>query len=158
MPGIYSGWEQAHPDGLIAELNKLGFNHCILIKRIEQHEFVSVDNFEFVEKQWGNLIFINDKIFHQARTILDKIVNEKELQLIHSINHHTNILEQEIVTLRQACEQRLHLIDQLNLACQEKEIAYSALKSCHSSRTKQLYPRKILKKMRTLFQKQKINS
>ena len=65
MPKIYEGWEQGHPDALIQAASELGFNHCLSIKRIGLIETVSLDDNTFIDKQWGNLIFISDPIFKQ---------------------------------------------------------------------------------------------
>lgn len=111
MPGIYNGWELGHPQGLIEAAKQLGFNHYIAIKRIDEYEMTSIDNAFFLDKQWGNLIFIKDNIFAAARIELDNLVSNKEIELLTKVVSNTE-------NLRQECKARLDLIE-----AQEKDIA-----------------------------------
>ncbi|MHB1947193.1 MAG: FkbM family methyltransferase [Gammaproteobacteria bacterium] len=114
MPGIYSGWEQGNAYNLIDEAIKLGFEHYIAINRVNVFEFLSIDSKTFLEKQWGNLIFIKNNVFKKSKSILEKFVAEKEVKLIEKFLKHTNDLENEVSTLRKACDERLALINNLN--------------------------------------------
>lgn len=111
MPGIYAGWLQGHPLGLIEEAKKLGFEHYITIKRFDEFEFVSLCNDAFIDKQWGNLIFCKKNIFNAVKTELDKIIAKKELQLFNQFLESTQIL-------KDTCEERLELINRLNVEAQ----------------------------------------
>ncbi|MFZ2314356.1 MAG: FkbM family methyltransferase [Gammaproteobacteria bacterium] len=112
MPGIYAGWELGHPIGLIAEARRLGFQHCISIKRADEFELVSIDNTAFVDKQWGNLIFLKDDLFEKAKSLLNELSAKKETQLFEKLIGQSQLLRNEIATLHQACEERLSVINQ----------------------------------------------
>ncbi|MDR3491458.1 MAG: FkbM family methyltransferase [Gammaproteobacteria bacterium] len=121
MPGIYSGWELGHPLGLINEAKQLGFNNYIAIKRIEEFELVSVNNNEFINKQWGNLIFINDNIFKVAKEKINNFIAKKEVKLIRdflAVTGNLKAISQErldvINNLKQICDERLTLINRLH--------------------------------------------
>lgn len=114
MPGIYAGWEKGHPQALINEAKKMGFNHCITIKRADEYELVSIDQLLFVDTQWGNLIFLKDDIFDAAKSDLYKMVTSKEQLFYSSVLNQTKVLRTEIHTLSKACQERLDVINQLN--------------------------------------------
>jgi len=113
MPGTYAGWELGHPLGLIQEAKKLGFEHYIAIKRIDEYEMVSIDNTAFVDNQWGNLIFLKQSIFDLAKPSLDVIISNNEVRLFKKILETTNIL-------RKCCDERLNTIDLLEKICKER--------------------------------------
>lgn len=109
MPGIYAGWELGHPHGLIEEAQKLGFTHCIAIKRADEYEFVSF-NTEFMDKQWGNLIFLNESIYQKIKPEMDIFLAKKETQCIQEVLSQTNALRKVVKELQTACEERSQLI------------------------------------------------
>jgi FkbM family methyltransferase len=120
MPGIYAGWEEGHPKGLIEEAKKLGFNHFVAIKRIFEYEFLSLDNYSFCEKQWGNLIFISDELFEKVKFNLELLIKSKEQELQRSIICYTETLQNEIAILRKACDERNQEIFSLKATCNER--------------------------------------
>jgi FkbM family methyltransferase len=99
MPGIYAGWQLGHPLGLIEEARKLGFNNFIAIKRLDEFEMTSINNPEFVDKQWGNIIFTKDDIFQSAKCSLEKIIQIKEAILFRVISEQTTLMRNEIASL-----------------------------------------------------------
>jgi len=113
MPKIYKGWQQGHPDGLIQQAKKLGFNHCLSIRRIGIVESVALDNDSFVDKQWGNLIFISDHMYEQSKHILFNYVEQKEKYFIS-----TAIMK--FAELQDVCDERQILIDKLQQICDER--------------------------------------
>lgn len=128
MPGIYAGWEQGSPYALIEEAKKLGFEHYITTKRIDMFEFVSIDTKTFLEKQWGNLVFINNELFEKIKPELENLSAKQEVNLITSFYDYTNQLQNEITTLRQVCQERVDLINKLHKECAlTKEINFKSL-------------------------------
>lgn len=61
--GLYAGWEEAHPRGLIAEAEKLGLKHYLAIIKRQGRERLAWTPTDFFEQQWGNLIFMNAEIY-----------------------------------------------------------------------------------------------
>jgi FkbM family methyltransferase len=115
MPGIYAGWELGHPAGLIEAAKQLGFSHFIAIKRIQEFEQVSLDNDTFIDKQWGNLIFLSDSIFHAAYADIKTFIAKKDIEFL-------NFIIQQTDTLKKTCEERMHVIHTLDSAVQELRI------------------------------------
>lgn len=115
MPGIYAGWELGHPEGLIEAARLLGFSHFITIKRIQEFEQVSLDNDTFIDKQWGNLIFLSDAIFHAAYADIKTFIAKKDIELL-------NFIIQQSETLKKACEERMNVIHNLDSAVQQLRI------------------------------------
>lgn len=113
MPKIYKGWQQGHPEGLIQEAKKLGFNHCLSIKRIGITESIAIDNNSFIDKQWGNLIFISDPIYEQSKNILFDYVKQKE-------KHFMNTAIMKFAELQEVCDARQVTIDKLQQICDER--------------------------------------
>ncbi len=114
MPGIYAGWEQGDPNKLIKQAKLLGFNHYIAIKRMDYYESISIDKTRFINKQWGNLIFIKNEIFTQAEEILRDLLADKELEVMKNFKQHNKILANEANALRKVCQERLELINELH--------------------------------------------
>lgn len=110
MPNIYSGWELGHPKGLIQQAKQLGFNHFFSIKRIDGYEFISLDSDHFMDKQWGNLIFISDEIYKQSKKLSVKFIHERE-------NAHIINLLAKTTALQNACDERLEVINNLQKIC-----------------------------------------
>lgn len=96
--GLYRGWELAHPTGLIARAEQLGFSQYIAIKRWEGHELVSLKPAVFLPKQWGNLIFVRLKVFREAQEAIQKLVAKSERHLMEAVTNLTRAtLEKEAV-------------------------------------------------------------
>jgi FkbM family methyltransferase len=105
--GLYRGWEEAHPRGLIARAEQLGFSQYLAIKRWEGQELVSLKPAVFVPKQWGNLIFMRLRIFKDAAEPLQKIVAASEQRLFDAVNTQTRAaLEKEAVIQQLLAEKR----------------------------------------------------
>jgi FkbM family methyltransferase len=83
--GLYEGWAEAHPRGLIARAEQLGFSQYIAIKRWEGNELASLKPAVFLPKQWGNLIFIRFKLFREVQEALHKIIAGSEQALMESV-------------------------------------------------------------------------
>jgi FkbM family methyltransferase len=123
--GLYAGWSAAEPEGLIAEVkNILGYDHYLAIKRLENFELISFGPAGFLEKQWGNLVFINDEMYHGAFKELQRIVisSEKHIfEMAGKIEAHILAVENEtrkqmtekIDALYRVCDERLELINRL---------------------------------------------
>lgn len=113
--GLYAGWEMAQPKGLIAEAEKLGFTHYLAIKKHRDRELLSWNPAAFVEQQWGNLIFMDEVVYHRCFEPLQDLVARREEQLLNAEEHSSVAsLQQEIQTLRAVCTQRLELINFLH--------------------------------------------
>lgn len=114
MPGIYAGWEQGNPLDLIAAAKNHGFEHYIVIKRFDLFESLSIDTPLFGNKQWGNLIFINNTLFEKTKDSLEKFIKQANANLIEGFQNRVDTLNAEIDILRTACDERLALINQLD--------------------------------------------
>jgi len=114
MPGIYSGWDQGDAYCLIEQAKQYGFNHFIAIKRMDYLELISIDLPQFLDKQWGNIIFIRDTLFEKIKPNLHTLsmINEKNLIEFHK---NTTELREEINLLRRICDERLQLINSLDI-------------------------------------------
>jgi FkbM family methyltransferase len=122
MPKIYAGWELGHPVGLLEQARQLGFNHFIAIKRIEDFEFISLDNEFFIDKQWGNLVFISDKIYEKARAVIANYIGQKEVSSISNVVVKASERLAVIENLKKSCDERLTAIEDLTAACAERLI------------------------------------
>ncbi len=91
--GLYAGWEEAHPRGLIARAEQLGFSQYLAIKRWEGQELVSLKPAVFLPRQWGNLIFMRLKVFREAQEALQKIVAGSEQRLLETVVAQTRAAE-----------------------------------------------------------------
>lgn len=101
--GLYSGWQDAHPEKLIAEASKKGFDRYIAVKRRADSEIVTLSPSCFIDQQWGNLIFMTERIYCHAINGIQEVLRIKEEALFA-----------EIEMLRGACDERLQLIDKLH--------------------------------------------
>lgn len=113
-PGLYSGWEDAAPDGLIREAETLGFNYYLAVKRHVGQELISMSPAVFMDKQWGNLVFMNDRIYKFAFNLLKEAVAESESRLFSARERMVSEKEAEIEKLRGICDERLSLIQYLH--------------------------------------------
>jgi len=82
--GIYNGWEEAAPRGLIAQAQQLGYEWWIAVRRRDAAELVSLGTTAFVDREWGNLIFMQKPVFDAARQELGELVLESEKRLLAS--------------------------------------------------------------------------
>lgn len=114
-PGLYAGWEKAHPQGLINAAKNMGFDNYLSIARIDEFEQVTLNTKNFLDKQWGNLIFISNDVFARAMPDILTILTQMEFELLSQFVNVANTLKNEINVLRSACEDRLNLINHLNL-------------------------------------------
>ena len=133
MPDLYSGWEMGHPEVLIQQANQLGFNHFCAIKRMDDYEFVSLDHDHFVDKQWGNLIFLSDKIYKAAEQQVTSYLHKKE-------DIRSAIFLKKIEELQKICDERLIVID--NLA--------KIRDKCFSEKIKKRLPKRVLESVQAL--------
>ncbi len=83
--GLYNGWSEAEPTGLIAEAQKLGYSWWLAVRRRAAAELVSLCPVEFTQREWGNLLFLTDQVFHAARQHIGHFVAEAENQLFNSL-------------------------------------------------------------------------
>ena len=85
-PGVYNGWPDAEPLGLMAEVrSRLGLARCLAIRRRKSAEVVSVDPVAFTDQEWGNLIFLSEALFQKTATAFGAVVrgvDERLFQLI----------------------------------------------------------------------------
>lgn len=107
MPKIYAGWELGHPLGLIQEAKNLGFNHFLAIKRVGDFESITLDNDAFTDKQWGNLIFISDKVYNDAKSVLTSYLASKKESFINSALINA-------AKMQEICDERLKVINELS--------------------------------------------
>jgi len=123
--GLYAGWSAADPAGLIAEVKRvLGYTHYLAIKRWEDIELISFGPAVFLEKQWGNLIFINDELYHRVFDELQgavissekhifELAGKKEARSGAGEGETREALNERIDALYRVCDERLALIHQL---------------------------------------------
>ncbi len=104
--GLYAGWEEAHPRGLIARAEQLGFSQYIAIKRWEGQELVSLKPAVFLPKQWGNLVFMRLKVFRDAAEPLQKIVAASERRLLEAIVAQTRAAEEKEAVIQKLLSER----------------------------------------------------
>ncbi|HWA10149.1 MAG TPA: FkbM family methyltransferase [Opitutaceae bacterium] len=93
--GLYRGWDEAHPRGLIARAEQLGFSQYVAIKRWEGQELVSLKPAVFLPRQWGNLVFMRLKVFRDATEAVQKIVAASERRLFESVAASTRSAEEK---------------------------------------------------------------
>lgn len=114
MSGVYSGWTQGNPLNLINQAKELGFSHYVTVKRMNFYEIISLDNPVFVEKQWGNLIFLKNHIFEKASSQLIELISKKESQFLETLIKHSEDQDFQIQILKKGCDERLELINLLD--------------------------------------------
>ena len=85
--GLFAGWEQGNPAGLISEAKGLGYNYYIATKRCGDRELVSFSPAVFCKKQWGNLIFLSDAVYNQSFEELEEFVVSSEMKLLRGNIH-----------------------------------------------------------------------
>lgn len=122
MPGIYAGWAEGNAYDLIEAAKNLGFEHFIAIKRLDYLEIISVDVSQFIDKQWGNLIFIRDELFKKIPAVLKELIALNEKNIIANLSNNTNELKSEIKLLRATCDERLQLIKNLHNEAHKREV------------------------------------
>jgi FkbM family methyltransferase len=83
--GIYSGWTEAQPMGLIAEAQKLGYPHWLAVRRRGAAEVVSWSPLAFTKQEWGNLLFFTPAVFNAAWPALSQVVAQCDERLFTSI-------------------------------------------------------------------------
>ena len=104
--GLYAGWEEAHPRGLIARAEQLGFSQYLAIKRWEGQELVSLKPAVFLPKQWGNLVFMRLKVFRDAAEALQKIVSASERRLLEAVVTQTRAAEEKETVIQKLLNER----------------------------------------------------
>jgi FkbM family methyltransferase len=104
--GLYAGWAEAHPRGLIARAEQLGFSQYLAIKRWEGQELVSLKPAVFLPKQWGNLVFMRLKVFRDAAEPLQKIVAASERRLLEAVVTQTRAAEEKEAVIQKLLKER----------------------------------------------------
>ena len=84
-PGIYNGWSEAEPLGLIEEARRQGFAHWLAVKRRQSAEIISLNPLAFGRQEWGNLLFLRDAVFQSAWPALSAIVAAAEEKLFSQL-------------------------------------------------------------------------
>lgn len=113
-PGLYSGWEDAAPGGLIREAEALGFGYYLAVKRYAGQELISMNPAVFIDRQWGNLVFMKERIFKAAYDQLKEAAAKSELGLFSAPERIIIEKEAEIEILHGICDERLTLINYLH--------------------------------------------
>lgn len=78
--GVYNGWSDANPVGLIEEGQKLGYARWLAVRRRGENELISLNPLRFTEKEWGNLIFMREPVFAAAWPALSAAIAARENQ------------------------------------------------------------------------------
>ncbi|MSU70584.1 MAG: FkbM family methyltransferase [Opitutaceae bacterium] len=104
--GLYTGWDEAHPRGLIARAEQLGFSQYLAIKRWEGQEIVSMKPAVFQPRQWGNLVFLRLKLFRDAAESLQKIVAASERRLLEAVVTQTRAAEEKEAVIQKLLKER----------------------------------------------------
>jgi len=79
-PGVYAGWEEAAPEGLIKCARELGYEWWMAVRRKGAMQLVTLCPTAFGREEWGNLIFIRTPVFESAREALGSLILEVEQQ------------------------------------------------------------------------------
>jgi FkbM family methyltransferase len=107
--GLYAGWTDASPEKLVAMAERLGYTHCIAVRRqANGMEGVTYQPVAFLPSEWGNLIFMENGIFTQSRPALSAVLAKAEQ---HTVS--------KIAELQSICTEREILIKQLHEACEK---------------------------------------
>ncbi len=80
-PGIYKGWEEADPVGLLREARRLGYDWWLALRRRGDAELISLCPTAFSEREWGNLFFVRAPVFEAAREAVGQRILESEERL-----------------------------------------------------------------------------
>ncbi|MGA3007845.1 MAG: FkbM family methyltransferase [Opitutaceae bacterium] len=105
--GIYAGWVDAAPEKLMAMAASLGYTHCIAVRRqIDSLERITYQPLAFLPGEWGNLIFMDSRVFTQGRSALAVLLARAEQKVSSKIEE-----------LQSICDERQALITQLHEAC-----------------------------------------
>jgi FkbM family methyltransferase len=83
--GIYSGWSEAAPNGLIAEARNLGYATWLAVRRRGAAELVSLCPSHFTEREWGNLMFLRDAVFQSARQQIGALIAKSEQRIFTTL-------------------------------------------------------------------------
>ncbi len=113
-PGLYAGWQEAFPGGIVGQAANLGYGRYIAVKRYKGRELVSFSPSAFLDGQWGNLIFMTETVYRQSRDALLHAVAACERALFVSVEEAIRRKDDEIEKLQAACKERLELIEYLH--------------------------------------------
>jgi hypothetical protein len=131
--GLYEGWHEAEPEGLIAEVSSvLGHSPYVAVKRYLEDELISFSPSVFWGSQWGNLIFLNEAVYDRALQKLKDIIRSSEKRLLDAAAASWEAcreididlkkqLTDEIEMLRRVCEERLQLIEHLSREAEKRD-------------------------------------
>jgi FkbM family methyltransferase len=84
-PGIYNGWAEAEPLGLIRQAQELGYQSWVAVRRRGACEMVSLNSLHFTPTEWGNLIFLTEPIYKAGWPALSRVIVETEEKLFSQI-------------------------------------------------------------------------
>jgi len=86
--GIYNGWSDANPSRIITKARELKYNHWVAVRRRGPLEFVSLNTLFFTPQEWGNLIFINSKVYESAEENIARKISEIEALMFEGIEKY----------------------------------------------------------------------
>jgi hypothetical protein len=81
-PKLYRTWENSFPETLVQAAKQRGYEKCIAIKRFGAFEVVDFDPTQFVDGQWGNMIFASAALLEMARDELHRIALGDEKRMV----------------------------------------------------------------------------
>ncbi|MDB6110760.1 MAG: hypothetical protein JWR69_2510 [Pedosphaera sp.] len=85
--GIYNGWTEAEPLGLIQFARQLGYHHWVAVRRRGPAELLSLNSLDFTEKEWGNLIFIAEPVFQAGWTAVSRVIAGSDDKLFSQLEN-----------------------------------------------------------------------
>jgi FkbM family methyltransferase len=85
--GIYNGWEEAEPLGLINQAAALGYTNWVAVRRRGNAEMLSLNTRCFTEKEWGNLIFLTQPVFNAGLDAMGRSLARADEKLFSQIEN-----------------------------------------------------------------------
>jgi FkbM family methyltransferase len=119
------------------ELRTRGYSHFAVIRRHDEYLSMGIDDARSRPGDWGNAIFVHDRVFpaasavvcqaaseaHEAlidQAIALKRVADERLDVIDELKHTADERLEVIAELRRAADERLEVIDELKGAADER--------------------------------------
>jgi hypothetical protein len=83
--GVYAGWTDAEPLGLVNQARQSGNPHCVAIRRRGTAELISLNPDRFTDQEWGNLVFMTDSVLAAARKGIAQHIVDIENRLFRQL-------------------------------------------------------------------------
>lgn len=80
--GLYAGWEDARPQLAVDLMRGLGYERYLATKRVGEFEYCAASPAGFLPRQWGNLFFLDDRLFAASEGAVAEFLARVEARLI----------------------------------------------------------------------------